>query len=298
MWSKGRESPEHSLRLLPECHGDIVKIRTYFQKRAARGGLLGALLAATALPGCGAVYPELATPSRQAPPGFNFEPPPPRDLLFLAFAKATIPDRTRDGRAWDSVGGSLPDPFAKLIVNDRDLIVTPVQENTLNPVWPNQKRGNYRIPEDARIQVELWDSNPINNHPICSERVRNLHEQAAPGERIEINCDSGAYIELTAEPARGKIGLGMYYEIRTDAVFVARVLRESPAARAGVNRGDQIVSIMGEPTKGMAEGRVRSLMNSNGATGLALKLRSKDKSEREVELKDGPVYAELGEESP
>lgn len=273
-----------------------MKIRTTFERRAPRLALLGVF--ALASWGCGAVYPELATPTRQAPPGFKFEPPPPRDLLFLAFAKATIPDRTRDGRAWDSVGGSLPDPFAKLIVDDRDLIVTPVQSNTLNPVWPNQKRGNYRIPEGARIQVELWDSNPINNHPICSEKVRDLHEQASPAQHIEVSCDSGAYIELIAEPARGKIGLGFYYEIRTDAVFVARVLRESPAARAGVTRGDQIVGIMGEPTKGMPEGRVRSLMNSNGATGLILKLRSKGQPEHDVELKDGPVYAELAEETP
>jgi hypothetical protein len=30
------------------------------------------------------------------------------------FVKAEIPSRTRDGREWDSLGGSLPDPFAKL----------------------------------------------------------------------------------------------------------------------------------------------------------------------------------------
>ena len=248
--------------------------------------------------GCGAVYPELTTPVREPPPGFAFEPPPPPSLVYIAFLHATIPDRTRDGRVWDSVGGSLPDPFAKLMLGDKPLIVTPVQPNTLKPTWPNQKRGNYQIPSGARLRVELWDSNPINNHPICTEEVRGLHDGVSAGGRVEVSCDSGAYVALSVEPAHGKIGLGLYYEIRTDDVVVVRVIRESPAARAGVARGDQIVSIMGEPVKGMDQGRIRSLINSNGATGLRLALRVGKSSERSVELKDGPIYPLLGEEGP
>lgn len=261
------------------------------------GSTVGAILAfGVAAAGCGAVYPELATPTRNAPPGFNFEPPPPVDVVYLAFAKAIIPDRTRDGRTWDSVGGSLPDPFAKLFVDDKELIVTPVAENTLRPVWPNQKRGNYRVKPGAKIRVELWDSNPINNHPICQQTVRNLHEQLSADQAIEVSCDSGAYVHLLAAPAKGKIGLGFYYEIRTDEAYIARVLQESPAARAGVTRGDQITTIMGEPVKGMAEGRVRSLLNSSGATGLKVTLSGKGQAPREVMLKDGAVYTLLSEE--
>lgn len=258
---------------------------------------LGLLAVGLSALGCGAVYPELSTPAREPPPGFAFEPPPPPDLVYLAFLKATIPDKTQDGRAWDSVGGSLPDPFAKLIVGDQALIVTPVQANTLHPTWPNQKRGNYRIPSGSRMRVELWDSNPLTNHPICTEEVHDLQEEVSAGGHIQVSCESGAYVELTAEPAHGKIGLGLYYEIRTDDVVVVRVIRESPAARAGVARGDQIVSIMGEPVKGMGQGRVRSLINSNGSTGLRLSLRAEKKPERQVELKDGAIYPLLGEDS-
>jgi hypothetical protein len=248
--------------------------------------------------GCGALYPELSTPAREPPPGFTFDPPPPPDLVYIAFSKAMIPEKTRDGRAWDSVGGSLPDPFAKFIVNDKPLITTPVHANTLQPSWPNQKRGNYRLASGAKLRVELWDSNPINNHPICTEEVHDFSEEVAAGGRVEVNCDSGAYLELIAEPAHGKIGLGLYYEIRTDDAVVVRVIGESPAARAGITRGDQIVSIMGEPVKGMDAGRVRSLINSNGSTGLKLALRTGKNPERDVMVKDGPIYPLLGEESP
>jgi len=261
-----------------------------------------ALLAPVALASitlaCGAVYPELSTPLRTVPPGFTFDPPPPPDLLYIEFNRAQIPERTRDGRAWDSVGGSLPDAFAKFIVNDGDLIVTPVHSNTLSPNWPNQKRGNYRIPAGAKVRVELWDSNPINNHPICSEEIRHLEDKVSKEQHQEIQCESGAFMELTIEPAHGKIGLGLSYEIRTDETYISRVFAESPAARAGVQRGDQIVGIMGEPVKGMPEGRVRSLINSNGPVGLQLRLRARDKTERDVVLKDGPVYGLLSEDLP
>lgn len=232
---------------------------------------------------------------REVPPGYDFNPPPPADLVYVTFARAVIPERTRDGRAWDSVGGSLPDAFAKLIVDGRDLIVTPVQANTLTPTWPNQKRGNYRIRRGANVKVELWDSNPINNHPICSKVIRNFHEHVSYERNLEISCDGGALVELVVQPAHGKIGIGLYYEIRTDQVFVTRVLPESPAGRAGVTRGDEVVKIMGEPARGMSEARIRSLMNSNG-TGLELVLRGADKTERTVTLKDGPIYSTLADE--
>ncbi len=253
------------------------------------------LVAAVLGLGCSAVYPELTTQVREVPPGYRFEPPPPADILYIELAKATIPERTRDGRAWDSVGGSLPDAVAKLIVNKKELIVTPVHSNTLTPTWPNQKRGNYRIPLNADVRVELWDSNPINNHPICFERIRALHEQASTEGPLEVTCDSGATVALLVEPARGRIGTGLFYEIRSDAVFVTRVLSESPASRASLARGDQIVRIVGEPVRGMDEKRIRSLMNAHTSTGLKLTVRAKTGTEREVELRDGPLYPTLDE---
>jgi hypothetical protein len=52
--------------------------------------------------------------------------------------------------------------------------------------------------------------------------------------------------------------------------------------------------IMGEPVLGMDEKRVRSLINANASTGLKLALRGKGGAERELTLRDGPIYAILG----
>ena len=55
------------------------------------------------------------------------------------------------------MGGSLPDAFAKLIVNGKVILETPVQSNTLTPTWPDQKKANYHVPSGASAKVELWD---------------------------------------------------------------------------------------------------------------------------------------------
>lgn len=244
---------------------------------------------------CGAVYPEISTPVR--PPGERLlEPPPPDDLVFLKFANARIPNRTRDGRQWDTVGGSAPDPFAKLLIEDREILATPVQANTLTPTWPDQKIGNYRIPRSTAVRVELWDSNAINNHPICVETIGNLLAEASNEQNLELRCESGATIEIVVQPAHAKFGMGLYYELGTDDIQVTRVVRESPASRAKLKRGDQLIRIQNRPVKGMDPDVARSLINANASTGVALSVKHRDGAVEEITLKDGPMYPAIDEE--
>ncbi len=245
--------------------------------------------------GCGAVYPQLETPVRNPPPHVTLAPPPPEDLLFLKFAGAVIPARTRDGRKWDSVGGSLPDAFAKLIVDGKVILETPVQSNTLTPTWPDQRRANYHVRMGASARVELWDSNPINNHPICQADVPELHGEASNDLPVQVNCNSGAELKLIVEPAHGKLGMGLYYELQREEVAVTRVLSESPAARAGLVRGDQLLKIQGKSVKAMGDGEAQSLINANAVTGVNLLVRKRDRSEVELTLKEGAIYPVYGE---
>lgn len=253
---------------------------------------------ALGLMGCGAVYPQLETPVRMPPNGSALTPPPPDDLLFLKFAGAVIPSRTRDGRNWDSVGGSLPDAFAKLIVDGKVILETPVQSNSLRPNWPDQRKANYHVRSGATVRVELWDSNPINNHPICVADVPDLHSEVSNEGPVQISCNSGAELMLTAQPAHGRLGIGLYYELRREEVVVTRVLRESPAARAGLVRGDQLIKIQGKDVKTMEEGEAQSQINANAATGVTLRVRKLDKSEVELTLKEGAIYPAVDEGVP
>lgn len=256
------------------------------------------LLAALSVMGCGAVYPQLATPVRNPPAEAVLKPPPPEDLLFLKFDGAVIPSRTRDGRNWDSVGGSLPDAFAKLIVDDKVILETPVQSNSLTPTWPDQRRANYRVAPGALVRVELWDSNTLNNHPICVASLRDLHADAVSEEPKLISCSSGAELRLVVDPAHGKLGIGIFYELRTEQVVITRVLKESPAARAGLAPNDELLKIQGKLVKTMADGEAQSLINANAATGLTLLVKKADKSQVEINLKEGAIYPLAEEDVP
>ncbi len=196
---------------------------------------------------------------------------------------------TPDGRKWDSLGGSLPDPFAILFINDREIVRTPIQANTLSPTWPDQTLANYRIPPDARVRVEVWDSNPINNHPICLEKVHGLTSLVGP-EATDIECESGAHVKLRVEPAHPEWGLGFLYELRTESIAVTRVLAESPASRAGIKPGDELVEIQQKRVRDMEEGEAQSLINANAQLGVELLLRGSDGVERNVKVKDGVIY--------
>jgi hypothetical protein len=256
------------------------------------------LLAAVAVLACGAVYPQLGTPVRTPPAHVKLTPPPPEELLFVKFAGAVIPTRTRDGRNWDSVGGSLPDVFAKLFVDGKLILETPVQSNSLTPTWPDQKKANYMIRMGAAVKVELWDSNPINNAPVCVADVHDLHAEALAEEPLQISCSSGAALKLEVDPAHSRLGVGLFYELRREEIFVTRVLRESPAARAGLARGDQLLKIQGKVVKTMADGEAQSLINANTSTGVTLLVRKLDKSEVEVQLKEGAIYPVVDEGVP
>jgi hypothetical protein len=247
------------------------------------------------LAGCGAVYPEISTPVRAAGTR-RLDPPPPADLVYLKFANAHIPNHTRDGRQWDSVGGSAPDPFAKLLIDDKEILLTPVQANTLSPTWPDQKVGNYRIPSGVPVHVELWDSNAINNHPICVETIGNLLAEVSEEQNLDLRCDSGATIEIVVQPAHAKFGLGLYYELGSDDIRVTRVIAESPAGRAKLTRGDQLLAIQGREVKGMDPETARSLINANVSTGVTFKVKHLDGPEADVTLKDGPIYPTVEED--
>jgi hypothetical protein len=272
----------------------VGRFRAGLRGKWAGIAVLGCVPAALVSSGCGAVYPELSSPVRAVPEGKAIEPPAPKSLRYIAFQSAQIPERTRDGRSWDRYGGSAPDPFAKLLVNGKELILTPVQANTLTPTWPDQKRANYELPAGAELTVELWDSNPIHHHPICLKSINDLDEQVIQ-DTLSLECASGAQIRLTVAPARAKQGLGLYYELRTSAVAVTRVIKHSPAAWAGIRVGDQIISIQGRLVKNMEDGEAQSLINAHARTGLQLQVQPPNGALRKLVLKEGAMYPTIEE---
>jgi hypothetical protein len=248
------------------------------------------VVAAAPLIGCPAVYPELATGLHKVSGDQKLDPPPPEELRWIRIVSAKIPGRARDGRTWDQAFGSLPDPYARLYVNGKELLRTPAQADTLEPTWPDAPRGNFAVSPDDKLRVEVWDSNPLNDRPIGVRDVGRVSQDQRSSGRIRVELEGGAEVEIAYEPARAMLGLGLWYELRTDSVYVTRLLAQSPADRAGVRAGDRVLKIGGREVSSMSEGEVRSAFNAVPAAGLPLVLVHVDGSSLSITLKEGPIY--------
>jgi hypothetical protein len=251
-----------------------------------------AAAAAALLAACPAVYPELRTPMRPVAMGQALDPPPPPEVRWLAFKGAKVPERTRDGRRWGTeLGKGLPDPYAKLLVGGVEVLRTKVDRSTLTPTWADSPKGNFRIRPDDKMRVEIWDARVMNDHPIGIKDLGPMSTNDQRGlEEIQEECESGAQFTLANEPAHGFIGYGLFYELRTYEAYVTRVYEESPAARAGIKPGDQLVAIDGREVRSMKEGELQSTFNAPSSKGHDLSVRHENGSTVMVALKEGAVY--------
>jgi hypothetical protein len=202
-------------------------------------------------------------------------------------AGVQIPNRTRDGRSWDASGG-LPDPFAIVFINDKELFRTAVERDTLNPKWPKGPKTSYELPKGAKLRVEIWDDNAIHRAPICSKKLKELEDHALTGS-VTLSCEGGTEIEIVIKAAEAKFGLGFSYEFRSDGVFISGVTPLSPSSRAGMRAGSQILTLMGKSIAGKSEAEVKSIINANGSTGLDLTLTAPS-AQKSLQLKEGPIY--------
>jgi membrane-associated protease RseP (regulator of RpoE activity) len=85
-------------------------------------------------------------------------------------------------------------------------------------------------------------------------------------------------------------GLGLSYEVRLSELYVTKVYPYSPAARAGLRAGDQIVALGGKPVATMAEGEAQSSLNGSERETLAIKGRHTDGTEFDIKLSEGAIY--------
>jgi hypothetical protein len=261
-----------------------------------RGALRAAAVAALGA-GCAAIYPEVRTPERAPLPGQTLQPPPGPYVVWVTVDGGEVPARTRDGRRWRESASGAPSPFALVFVNGRELMRTGTRPATFAPRWADAPRGNYRFNAGDRVRVEMWDAGLVNR-PICVQEIGPVNERWADEGRVEARCPDGSSVELRWEPAHGRHGYGFGYEFRTYDVFVSRVLAESPAGRAGLRPGDQLVALGGRPVKAMKAGEVQSYLNAPRAEGVRLGVKRPDGTAAQIDLKEGAIYPLVSEVGP
>jgi membrane-associated protease RseP (regulator of RpoE activity) len=280
-----------SARVVPDRRGDRRRAAASSRRSGPPwSALLALLLAGSSGAGCATAFPTFSTPERPVSEAAGpLDPPPPDDLFYLRLDSAKIPKRTRDGRAWDTVGGETPDPFAILFIDDREVLRTAPQPNTLEPRWRDAPGGNFRVGRRSVLRIEMFDHNPGPDQPICMVEFARIDEDVGAGRR-DLLCDNGATVRLHVEPARAVVGVGITLEVHFGEVIVTRVVPESPADRAGLRAGSRIVAIQGKRVRDMVEGEARSMIYANLRTGFTLSVLEGDGTTRTVELENGPIY--------
>lgn len=254
---------------------------------------LALLLASLPLPACTAVYPELSTRTRPMVAGQPLDPPPPADMYWMRFTSAVVPPRTRDGRNWQA-SGTEADPYAKLFINGAEVLKTKVESNTRAPTWADSPRGNFRLGPGDKLRVEVWNSG-IPDRPICVEDIGKPSEQHLLEKQIRVSCDGGAEVTVALEPAHAVQGAGLTYELRSEACFISRLLDGSPAQRAGIEKGDEVIKIGARDVKTMSVDEVKSAFNAIPFAGLPLVVRHVNGTVLQLTLKEGPIYPEYGQ---
>jgi hypothetical protein len=236
-----------------------------------------------------------ATRLQPAPEGLRVEPEPPADVFWVHIAGADVPSRTRGGQLWDEVGG-WPDPLAILKVDGKEVMRTSSQTDTIHPSW-SEPAGNVTITAASTVTVELEDADTVQNLPIASVEGGPPTPTDLSEGKMVLAFDGGQ-VTLRVEAAHPLLGLGFDYEARGGTVIIGQVLAHSPAGRAGMKRGDVLLSIGGNQVADMKPRAIKSALNAVDNKPVALIVRRKSGATTTFKLKSGAVYPLFGEYGP
>ena len=253
--------------------------------RAMSFASLSRLAALTLLLGC--VHPVRSTAMVPVPAGEN--PTPPTDLVRLELVAAEIPPRQRSGLAWDD-DGTPPDAQLRVYRGEELLYESAVAADNLRPEWSGEISENPPLRRSARIRIELWDVDGTFDQPIGTWRGRGIPGTALVDAPWRILLEGRASLVLRRKLPVAHHGTGIpRFEERGDALYITDVIPFSPAGRAGLQGGDQIVGIEGRSVAELGLGRAVSLLSQAWREGYRLDIL-RGEARHEVTLDSDPIW--------
>jgi membrane-associated protease RseP (regulator of RpoE activity) len=164
-----------------------------------------------------------------------------------------------------------------------------VVENTLRPELDVTLPRNVELSPRTSIRIELWDMD-VTPHIIGVWRGQGLPATALPDADAHIRLDGGADVAFRIDRPLPHRGVGIKtYEQRGDHLRVIEVEPFSPAARAGVVAGDEIVAIGGQRVEELGDARAASAISLAAERNTPLTVRRGGREET-VELDHGYVW--------
>jgi hypothetical protein len=246
------------------------------------------LLAVSTLAAC--AYPRRSTslsPSNQTETATT-----PDHTWDLEVVSAVVPPRQRSGSNWDDGEDSQPDPFVRIYRSDELLWESESRSDTLEPRWGVHLPRNVRLPPEAELRIELWDRDrAVASDPIGTWRNNGLPATALPNADARINLEGGAQVVIRVHAPLAHRGVGIeLYEVRPSALIVLEVIEHSPAGRAGIQPGDQIVAIGASQIADIDDAKAASELSLAADRRNRLTIVKPSGAREQVELDGGLVW--------
>jgi hypothetical protein len=214
----------------------------------------------------------------------------PADTWQLTVVEAHVRPRKAGDLTWDENGG-LPDVFVRILRDGQAVWESPVVDDSLNPQWNATLPRNFRIPRGTPLRIEVWDRDAVGSDPVGIFDEHGLPQGALPGADARIMLEGGSWLTLRITNPLPHRGVGIEeYEVRPDALVVARVLAQSPAGRAGIEAGDAIVAIGEQRVSALNDAQAASALSMAANRHTSLTVRNAAGRESQVDLDRGYVW--------
>lgn len=225
--------------------------------------------------------------------GLTLDPPPPEHVYWVAIDSAVIPARTQGGQLWDELGG-WPDPIVTVEIDGKAIMTTPAAVDTVKPSW-SSPRGNIEIANGSVVVVSVTDADALTNLPIGSATGGAPSPTDLSDGRMVFDIGRRGKVVVRVERAHGLLGLGFDYEVVAGRTLVRAVLRHSPAGRAKLAVGDEIVQIGDRSLSGLKSREIRSAINAIGTKPSRITVKHKSGTTESFDVGVGPTYPLLDE---
>ncbi len=247
------------------------------------------LVAFLALAAMGCAYPRRTT-SLSPVRGASESTSTPSDVWSLTISGGSIPPESRGAIGWDGDGG-LPDPYVRVYRGETLIWESPTLDDTLSPEWNATLPRNLYAPRDQTLRFEMWDRDTVGADPIGIYRNRGLPGNVISGADARVMLEGGAQLSLRLAPPTAHRGVGIVlYEVHGDELTVLELETHSPAGRAGILAGEQIIAIGGQSISALGEQRAPGALSMAGERHETLRVRNARGETREVELDRGYTW--------
>jgi len=215
----------------------------------------------------------------------------PKNLWSIRVLGAQIPRSKSTGLPWDE-DRSCPDPFVRLLLDDRLIWESAPIDNTYAPEWNLAVPRNVLVEPDARFKLEIWDrDSPVSADPIGRLKSLGLPPVAHPNATARLTLDTGAVLTIVVSPPRAHEGVGILeYEVHHECLYVLGVEERSPAGRAGIRKGDHITGIDGLRVSSLDPNQSSTMLSLAVKRGYVLDVADDAGQERKVRLDRGYIW--------